>query len=156
MSRGFTKISIEQGQKDGLSPVEYSAIELPTRATINSAGYDIRSVRAMTIEAGKAAKVPTGLRAFMLDDEVLLLHIRSSLGFKYNVRLSNATGVVDSDYYFADNEGHIWLGVFNDSEKPFEIQVGDRIAQGIFMKYLTANDVVNTIRVGGLGSTEVK
>ena len=153
MSRGFTKISIEQGQKDGLSAVEFSAIEMPTRATINSAGYDIRSVRAMVIEPGKAAKVPTGLRAFMLDDEVLLLHIRSSLGFKYNVRLSNATGVVDSDYYFADNEGHIWLGVFNDSEKPFEIQVGDRLAQGIFMKYLTANDVVNTVRVGGLGST---
>lgn len=153
MSRGFDRISLKQAEKDSLTAVEFSAIELPTRATINSAGYDIKSVRNMVILAGKAAKVPTGLRAFMLDDEVLLLHIRSSLGFKYNVRLSNATGVVDSDYYFADNEGHIWLGVFNDSEVPFEIKCGDRIAQGIFMKYLTANDVVHTVRVGGLGST---
>ena len=153
MSRGFDRISLKQAEKDGLTGVEFSAIELPTRATINSAGYDIKSVRHLTVQPHSAVKVPTGLRSFMLDDEVLLLHIRSSLGFKYNVRLSNATGVVDSDYYFADNEGHIWLGVYNDSEVPFEIKIGDRLAQGIFMKYLTANDVVHNVRVGGLGST---
>lgn len=156
MSRGFDKISLEQAAKDGIVAVEYSAIEIPTRATICSAGYDIKSVRHMYVMPHSSVKVPTGLRAFMLDDEVLLLHIRSSLGFKYNVRLSNATGVVDSDYYFADNEGHIWLGIYNDGDEVFEIKCGDRLAQGIFMKYLTANDVVSTVRVGGLGSTGQK
>ena len=154
MSRGFTKISMEQAVKDNLTEEEYISIALPTRATMCSAGYDLCSARTVTVPAGKAVKVPTGLRAFMLDDEVLLVHIRSSLGFKYNIRLSNATGVNDSDYYFADNEGHIWLGIMNDSEQDFVINCGDRIAQGIFMKYLTANDVVYTIRKGGLGSTE--
>lgn len=153
MSRGFTRISNDQGIADGLLVSEFSAIEIPTRATICSAGYDLKSVRNIIVPAGKAVRVPTGLRAFMLDDEVLLVHIRSSLGFKYNIRLSNATGVIDSDYYYAANEGHIWLGIMNDSDKDFEIKCGDRIAQGIFMKYLTAGDVVNNVRTGGLGST---
>lgn len=153
MSRGFAKISVVQASKDKLGPEEIAAIEIPTRATINSAGYDLKSIIDLVIPPHSAAKVPTGLRAYMLDDEVLLLHIRSSLGFKYNVRLSNATGVVDSDYYYADNEGHIWLGVYNDGESDFVIKRGDRIAQGIFMKYLTANDVVHNVRTGGLGST---
>lgn len=153
MSRGFARISIVQASKDGLGPEEVSAIEIPTRATMLSAGYDLKSVKDMVVPPHASVKVPTGLRAYMLDDEVLLVHIRSSLGFKYNIRLSNATGVIDSDYYFADNEGHIWLGVFNDGDKDFIIKRGDRIAQGIFMKYLTAGDVVSEVRTGGLGST---
>lgn len=154
MSRGFTKISEAQAIKDGVGIAAIETIQIPTRATICSAGYDLRSLISVVVPAGKAVKIPTGLRAYMLDDEVLLVHIRSSLGFKHNIRLSNATGVIDSDYYFADNEGHIWLGVMNDGDTDFVIAAGDRIAQGIFMKYLTANDVVNTVRVGGLGSTE--
>lgn len=153
MSRGFARISIVQASKDGLGPEEVSAIEIPTRATMLSAGYDLKSVREIVVPPHSSVKVPTGLRAYMLDDEVLLVHIRSSLGFKYNIRLSNATGVIDSDYYFADNEGHIWLGVFNDGNEDFVIKRGDRIAQGIFMKYLTAGDVVSEVRTGGLGST---
>ena len=156
MSRGFSRISNIQAVKDKVNETEYSSIEIPTRATICSAGYDLRSIRSIVVPPHASVRVPTGLRAFMLDDEVLLVHIRSSLGFKYNVRLSNATGVIDSDYYFAENEGHIWLGVYNDGDEAFTINCGDRIAQGIFMKYLTSNDVVSTIRVGGLGSTEGK
>jgi dUTP pyrophosphatase len=154
MSRGFDRISHKQATIDGLTTAEYESIELPTRATICSAGYDLRSIRTIVVPAYDSVKVPTGLRTYMLDDEVLLVHIRSSLGFKYNVRLSNATGVIDSDYYFADNEGHIWLGIFNDSDEDFLIEAGSRVAQGIFMKYLVANDVVSTVRTGGLGSTE--
>lgn len=156
MSRGFARISRQQGDKDGLSMEEYDSIVLPSRATINSAGYDIRSIRDAVVMPGESVKMPTGVRAFMLDDEVLLIHIRSSLGIKNLIRLSNATGVVDSDYYYADNEGHIWMGIYNDSDKPFVIKKGDRLAQGIFMKYLVGNDVVNTVRTGGLGSTEGK
>lgn len=155
MSRGFTIISPEQAQKDNIME-QYTAIGLPTRATISSAGYDIKSLIDVDINPGKSAKVPTGLRAYMLDDEVLLLHIGSSLGFKYNVRLSNATGVVDSDYYFADNEGHIWLSIYNDGNEYFHISAGDRIAQGIFMKYLTAGEDVSEVRRGGMGSTNEK
>jgi dUTP pyrophosphatase len=92
MSRGFARISIVQASKDGLGTEELAHLELPTRATMTSAGYDLKSLIEVVIEPGKTVKVPTGLRAFMLDDEVLLVHIRSSLGFKYNVRLANATG----------------------------------------------------------------
>jgi dUTP pyrophosphatase len=154
MSRGFSRITHRQAEKDGLTIREFETVIVPTRATINSAGYDIRSAIDAVVMPGESERIPTGIRAYMLDDEVLLVHIRSSLGFKYNVRLSNATGVIDSDYFYADNEGHIWLGVYNDGELPFEISCGDRIAQGIFMKYLVANDVVHTVRTGGLGSTE--
>jgi dUTP pyrophosphatase len=89
----------------------------------------------------------------MEGDEVLLVHIRSSVGFKHNVRLSNATGVIDADYYHADNEGHIWIGLYNDGDSDFVINCGDRIAQGIFMKYLTIGDEVEEKRIGGIGST---
>lgn len=154
MSRGFTSISEKQAMVDGLRPEEYEVITLPTRATICSAGYDLRSIRSIIVPAHGSVKVPTGLRAFMLDDEVLLVHIRSSLGIKYNIRLSNATGVIDSDYFYAANEGHIWIGVYNDGNDDFMIEAGDRIAQGIFMKYLTTGDVVNDVRVGGIGSTK--
>lgn len=154
MSRSFQRISIDQAIKDGLTEEQYLSIILPSRATINSAGYDFCLIEDVLIGPKQAVKVPTGIRAYMLDDEVLMLHIRSSLGFKRNVRLGNCTGVVDCDYYYASNEGHIWIALYNDSDVAVELHRGDKVMQGIFTKFLTTGDVVGDIRTGGFGSTD--
>lgn len=152
--RAFQRISSIQAERDGLTEQEFESITIPTRATINSAGYDFRTLRDVTIPPGKAVKVPTGIRAYMLDDEVLSMHIRSSLGFKRNVRLSNSTGIVDSDYFYAENEGHIWVALYNDGDEDVFIAAGDKVAQGVFSKFLTTGDVVGEMRTGGFGSTD--
>lgn len=152
--RNFQRIGREQSIIDGLTQEEYESVVLPVRSTINSAGYDFRTLRDLVIPAGTSIKVPTGVRAYMLDDEVLQLFIRSSLGFKNNIRLSNCTGIVDSDYYYAANQGHIWVGLYNDGDEDFLIKAGDRIVQGIFVKFLTVGDIVDVPRVGGFGSTD--
>ena len=92
----------------------------------------------------------------MNNDEVLMIYIRSSLGFKYNLRLCNQTGIIDSDYYNNENnEGHIFIAIQNEGTNYINLKTGDRFAQGIFMKYLTADDEeeINTSRTGGMGST---
>ena len=88
--------------------------------------------------------------------EVLMIYIRSSLGFKYNLRLCNGTGIIDSDYYNnQDNEGHIFIKIQNEGKETINLKANDRFAQGIFMKYLTVTDEkqINNIRQGGIGST---
>jgi dUTP pyrophosphatase len=107
--RKFERISYEQFKKDVCDDKElYESIELPKRSTKKSAGYDIRSIEEGIIKPGEAKVFKTGVKADMNDDEVLLLMIRSSLGFKYNIGLANNVGVIDSDYYNnPDNEGHI-------------------------------------------------
>ena len=99
--------------------------------------------------------VPTGLKAYMGDDEYLSVFIRSSLAFKKGLMLANSTGIVDSDYYNnPDNEGHIMIAYYNTGDTPYTVEKGDRIGQGIFMKYLTVDeDAASGMRTGGIGST---
>lgn len=131
-------------------------INLPSRKTAKSAGYDLEAGTDVLIEAGKTAIIPTGLKAYMLDDEYLGIHIRSSLAFKKHLNLINAQGIIDADYYNnPDNEGHIMIGIINFGTEDVQIKKGMRIAQAIFYKFLTVDDEIldNTIRQGGFGST---
>lgn len=155
--RKFEKIDYEFFKKDICDDRElYDSIILPKRSTKHSAGYDIRSVENHIIKPGDSCVVKTGIKACMNGDEVLYLFDRSSIGFKYDVFLSNSVGVIDSDFYSnTDNDGHICLKLINLGKNDYEVKVGDRIAQGIFMKYLTVDDEeeVTNIRKSGLGST---
>ena len=138
-----------------VSTHEDSGINLPHRKTARSAGYDIEAAENVTVPANGLAVVPTGVKAFMMDDEYLGIHIRSGLSFKNNLSLVNDEGVIDADYYNnPDNEGHIQIGIVNHSSQPVEIKKSERIAQGIFKKYLHIDDDnAEGEREGGMGST---
>ena len=128
----------------------------PRRGTKYSAGYDFISPVEIVIPAHKMAKIPTGVKAAMNEDEILSIYPRSSIGFKTGIRLANTVGIVDSDYYNnSDNEGHIFIKFYNPTDEDYLIHIGDKIAQGIFTKYLIVDDEeeILTERVGGLGST---
>ncbi len=133
-------------------------IELPQRKTHLSAGYDICAAKDTVLLNNKVTIVPTGLKAYMLDDEYLAVHIRSGLSIKNSLSLVNSQGIIDCDYYNnQDNEGHIMIAFLNSSDKDFVIKKGDRIAQGIFCKYLLTDDDSTTtkqLRLGGFGSTK--
>lgn len=132
----------------------YDNIKIPKRATKLSAGYDFCSTLEFTLKPKEEIKIPTGIRAKMKDNEVLLIFPRSSLGFKYRFQLNNSIGVIDADYYYSDNEGHIFIKMFNGGSKDIEIKLGNAFAQGIFLNYnLTDNDDASNIRNGGIGST---
>lgn len=156
--RKFEKISFEQFKKD-ISDDEklYESYSLPKRSTKNSAGYDIASLEEYTLKPGEAHIFVTGLKVTMNSDEVLYLYGRSSFGYKYNITLANSVGVIDSDFYNnIDNEGHFKVKLINHGEKEVKINIGDRIAQGVFMKYLIVDNEEEIIkeRKGGLGSTD--
>ena len=134
----------------------YEAIRLPKRATAGSAGYDFFSPADFTIKPGETIKIPTGIRAEMQEDWVLQIYPRSGLGFKYRLQMNNTVGIIDSDYFFSDNEGHIFMKITNDSHegKTVEVPAGTGFAQGIFMQYgITEDDDAEGIRNGGFGST---
>ena len=161
-NRGFEKISLDQWEKDGVENVlvdisySYDEVRLPIRATSHSAGYDVFSVWNFTLLPNESIQIPTGWKAYMLEDEKLVFHPRSSLGFKYFIRLANTTAIGDSDYYNNEgNEGHYWIKIRNEGNKPVTIHRGDAVAQCIFEKYLLADgdDYNGEIRKGGLGST---
>ena len=155
--RKFEKISMSAFTKEtGLTEKEYNNIIMPHRATENSAGYDFHLLEDSSLKPGEIKKIKTGIKAAMNNNEVLMIYIRSSLGFKYNLRLCNGTGIIDSDYYNNEtNEGHIVIAIQNEGEKNVELKANDRFVQGIFMKYLTIDDEeqVNNVRQGGIGST---
>lgn len=131
------------------------SINIPQRKTRWSAGYDLEAAEDVTIPAGTVKVVPTGLKAYMNADEVLMLHIRSSLALKQGLVLANGTGIVDADYVDnPDNEGHILLAIYNRSPHAVTISKGQPIAQGIFTKFLvTDDDRPGGKRIGGFGST---
>lgn len=132
----------------------YKDLILPRRATTGSAGYDFKSPISFDLKPKETIKVPTGIRCKMNEDVVLMIFPRSSLGFKYRLTLDNTVGIIDSDYYNSDNEGHIFIKFTNLGEKLLEIKKGDGIAQGIFLPYyLTTDDEVSNKRNGGIGST---
>lgn len=129
---------------------------LPRRATAGSAGYDFFTPCAITLAPGEAVKLPTGIRARMAEGWVLQLFPRSGLGFKYRLQLNNTVGIIDSDYYYSDNEGHILIKLTNaDPErKTLRLKAGDAIAQGIFLPFgITEDDAATEKRNGGFGST---
>ena len=131
--RKFEKISYDQYENDLKGVCLYSDIIIPKRATKHSAGYDFFSPVDFDLEPGDIIKVPTGIKVQMNNDEFLSIFVRSSMGFKYNVRLCNQVGIVDSDYYNnIDNEGHIYVALQNEGDKTFIIKKGDKFAQCIF------------------------
>lgn len=139
--RDFKKISYEQFSKDVKSDKQlYNSIKIPQRDSNATAGYDIYLLEDINLKPNEILKLPTGLKSFFEKDEVLLLVVRSSMGFKYNIRLCNQVGVIDSDYYNnKDNEGHIWIRIQNEGEKEVSFTKGEAIVQGIFLKYLTTD-----------------
>ena len=155
--RKFEKISFNQFKKDICDDLGlYNSIELPKRSTKRSAGYDIKSIEEGIIPPGKAKTFKTGLKVCMNEDEVLYIYSRSSHGYKNNVCLANSVGVIDSDFYNNEsNEGHFQIRLINFGENDFKVNIGDRIAQGVFMKYLTVDDEeeIKNERKGGIGST---
>lgn len=158
----FEKVSLEQFTS-GFDNVEkqeieamYEQIKLPKRATRGSAGYDFFLPFDLILQPGETAKIPTGIRSYMEPEFVLKLYPRSGLGFKFRLQLNNTVGIIDSDYYYSDNEGHIFAKITNDSNegKILELKQGDGFMQGIFLEYgITFDDDVQDIRNGGFGST---
>ncbi len=155
--RKFEKISLNQFIKDtGLTEKEYNEYKLPQRSTKHSAGYDFEALTDFTLNPNEIKLIPTGIKAEMNDNEVLMIYIRSSLGFKFNIRMCNQTGIIDKDYYNnIDNEGHIFVKIQNEGDKPKQFKQGENIVQGIFLNYLTVDDEkeINKERSGGFGST---
>lgn len=134
----------------------YDGIQLPKRATSGSAGYDFYAPVDFVIAPGQTVKIPTGIRVEMEEDWVLKLYPRSGLGFKFRLQLNNTVGIIDSDYFYSDNEGHIFAKVTNDSNenKTLGLGAGKGFMQGIFVEYgITVDDDVQTVRNGGFGST---
>ena len=162
----FEKVSLERFMQDVKGDFHqysdedirdiYESIELPKRATSGSAGYDFYSPFSFSMEPGTTMKVPTGIRCRMEEEWVLKLYPRSGLGFKYRLQLNNTVGIIDSDYYYSDNEGHIMAKITNDSKegKTVELTAGTGFMQGIFLEYgITEDDDAQGVRNGGFGST---
>ena len=135
---------------------ENESIILPKRQTKNSAGYDFYVAKDTTIKAHSIALIPTGVKAYMENDEVLKIYVRSSMPFKRGLTLANNVGIIDSDYYEnPDNDGHIMIQVMNFTDNDILVKKNERIAQGVFLKYLLADDDnANEVRCGGFGSTK--
>lgn len=134
----------------------YENLKLPKRATKGSAGYDFYTPVDIELKPGETIKIPTGIRCEMNLRWVLMIYPRSGLGFKFRLQLNNTVGVIDSDYFYSDNEGHIFIKMTNDSNegKVVNVKAGQGIAQGIFMQYgITEDDDAEEVRNGGFGST---
>ncbi|MBO4902626.1 MAG: deoxyuridine 5'-triphosphate nucleotidohydrolase [Lachnospiraceae bacterium] len=161
----FEKVSYGQfynGWKDCFGSTDseiaaiYDGIMLPRRATAGSAGYDFFCPIDLTLNPGETVKIPTGIRVRMEEGWVLKLYPRSGLGFKYRLQLNNTVGIIDSDYYASDNEGHIFSKITNDTNegRTIHLQAGSGFMQGIFVEYgITVDDDVYAVRNGGFGST---
>ncbi|MEG3036301.1 MAG: hypothetical protein RR832_01925 [Bacilli bacterium] len=155
--RKFEKINIIQFKKD-IKNMNYENYNCPKRSTLNSAGYDFEALEDYIIKPNEIKKIPTGIKVVMNRDEMLMLVVRSSMGFKYNVRLCNQVGIIESDYYNnPSNDGHMWVALQNQGEKDYIIKKGDKFVQGIFVKFLTVDNEEEILekRVGGFGSTSV-
>ena len=160
--RRLEKISFSQFCKDICDDKSlYDEYNLPRRATMKSAGYDFYAIDDFVIHPGEVLRVPTGVKVIMNDDEAFMLYVRSSMWFKYNVRMTNQVGVIDADYYNnEDNEGHIFIKLTNDSyddNKTLVIKKGEAIAQGVIVQFFVAEGSESeNKREGGIGSTNGK
>ncbi len=138
-------------------PTVYRNIRLPGRATKGSAGYDFYSTVTTTLAPSAQILIPTGIRCRMREDYALFIFPRSGLGFRYRLQLNNTVGIIDSDYYYSDNEGHIMIKLTNDSKdgRDLLLEEGQGFAQGIFLSYgITEDDSAGAVRNGGFGSTD--
>ena len=148
--RGF---EIAKGYED-------KGINLPIRKTRNSAAYDIEAAEDIVLPSFKKGMkptlIPTGIKAYMKSDEVLLIVPRSSGPKKQGISFPHNVGVIDSDYYGnSENDGHIFIQCINLKDEDELIKKGDAVGQAIFQKYLTVDDdSANGIRAGGFGSTD--
>ena len=163
----FHKVSFEQFLRDSKAcdfiddstPIEivetiWSSIKIPKRATGGSSGYDFFSPYPFCLRSSGEVTIPTGIRVEMQPGWMLMIMPRSGLSFKYGLRLANTVGNIDSDYFFADNEGHIHVKLI--TETSISVKEGDRIIQGVFIPHgLVRNDTTAGIRTGGFGSTGV-
>ena len=162
----FQKVSREQFVRDwtdsfGDCSAEhaekiYEGIKIPVRATSGSAGYDFCTPVGFSLAPGETIKIPTGIRVKIEEGWMLGLYPRSGLGFKYRMQLNNTVGIIDSDYYYSDNEGHIMVKFTNASNTGLTINLnaGDAFSQGIFTEYgITFDDDATGVRNGGFGST---
>ena len=161
----FFKISEEQFVRDwcaetGCNASEaksiYQKIRLPRRATTGSAGYDFFAPEAFSLVPYETIKIPTGIRVLIEDGWVLQLYPRSGLGFKYRLQMDNTVGIIDSDYFGADNEGHIFIKMTNSNRQGLTLSIaaGEAFAQGIFLPFgITEDDDADGERTGGFGST---
>lgn len=161
-NRGFEKIKYDEFVKAFFGKVEYldktyQEYPLPKRATKNSAGYDFFSLFDFTLPPGESIVIPTGVKAYMPRGEFLAIYIRSGHGIKYGIVLKNQVGIIDQDYYNNEqNDGHIMIALTNFGHQNWVIHKGEAIAQGIFQKFLLADDDSFTSgaqRIGGIGST---
>lgn len=151
--RGFEVVADEHRKHS------YTDILLPKRGTKHSAGYDFYLPETVTIAPRESVLIWTDVKAYMLEDEVLKMHIRSSIGTKLGLVLKNGTGIIDSDYYSnVDNDGNIGICLKNTNHsQEVTLMKGERIAQGIFEKYLIADDdLADSEREGGFGSTVIE
>lgn len=152
----FFKVSKEEYLKSGTEEA-FNSVILPKRATSGSAGYDFFAPESFSLTPSETIKIATGVRVKIDECWVLKIYPRSSLGFKYRLRLDNTVGIIDSDYFNADNEGHIFIKITNCGDKPLCIEKGKAFAQGIFIEYgITVDDDCSTTRTGGIGSTDKK
>lgn len=156
----FEKVSFGQfreGYPEADAREVYDNIKLPRRATSGSAGYDFFAPFDIDLKPCETAKIPTGIRVRIAEGWVLSLYPRSGLGFKFRLRLDNTVGIIDSDYYYSDNEGHIFAKITNESNDNISIHVdaGSGFMQGIFTEYgITEDDDADGVRNGGFGSTD--
>lgn len=162
----FHKVSFEQFSKDWIDCFPdaelgdvrsiYEGIRLPKRATAGSAGYDFFAPIGLTVAPNETIKLPTGIRVEVSEGWVLKCYPRSSLGFKYRLQLNNTVGIIDSDYFYSDNEGHIFVKMTNATNegKTAVVKAQEGYMQGIFVEYgITFDDDVDAVRNGGFGST---
>ena len=165
----FERVNYESFERDmmqyrpinfmgGEAKEAYDKIKLPERKTKYSAGYDICTPIDISIPSGQRRVIPTGIKVVFEKDEMetwhLQMFVRSSVGIKDGVVLTNGTGVIDSDYQFGNNDGDMMLALLNTSEKLVKYKAGDRICQAVFMIHgITSNDKASGDRTGGIGST---
>jgi dUTP pyrophosphatase len=166
----FSKVSLEQYCKDRIATLpttiygysvteiekEYEKIKLPSRATSGSVGYDFYLPYDICLNAGEFIVIPTGIRCEMEEGFSLDIYPKSGLGFKNFTTIANTVGIIDSDYYYSDNEGHIFCKITCDAkeEKEVLLKKGSAFVQGIFLEYgITVDDDVTETRNGGFGST---
>jgi len=163
----FEKVRFSQFQEDAFAcgvrleeagmRAAYDALPLPKRATLGSAGYDLHTPFPFTLAPGESITIPTGLRTRIDSGWWLAILPRSGQGFTYRLQLDNTVGVIDSDYYFAENQGHVLVKLTNDSRagKSLVLEQYGRFAQAVFLPYgITRSDAPRETRTGGLGSTD--
>ena len=151
----FSKVFAKKFKSEAKMKEAYDSFNLPFRMTKESAGHDFETIVPFSIAPGEMKLIPTGIKCEIKLGQVLLLYPRSSTGIKKHLMLANTVGVIDSDYYNnSDNEGHIFLPLYNYGSKIVKGEVGDRFVQGIITYFDAAyNSGIVMTREGGMGST---